>query len=83
MINSIIESIAPKIREMIEKQILGDFSDLNDEADIFESDKQDQELDLTAEAAHELQKMLGGVTDEQVEHVVKEIKPYVITPRTR
>jgi hypothetical protein len=75
--NSIIESIAPKIREMIEKQILGDFSDLNDEADIFESDKQDQELDLTAEAAHELQKMLGGVTDEQVELSTRRLKEIV------
>jgi len=75
--NSIIESIAPKIREMIEKQILGDFSDLGDEADIFESDEPDQELDLTAEAAHELQKMLGGVTDEQVELSTRRLKEIV------
>jgi len=75
--NSIIESIAPKIREMIEKQILGDFSDLNDEADIFESDEHDQELDLTVEAAQELQKMLGGVTDEQIELSARRLEETV------
>lgn len=75
--NSIIESIAPKIREMIEKQILGDFSDFDDEADIFESDEHDQELDLTVEAAQELQKMLGGVSDEQVELSTRRLKETV------
>jgi len=75
--NSIIESIAPKIREMIEKQILGDFSDLNDEADIFESDEHDQELDLTVEAAQELQKMLGGVTDEKIELSARRLEETV------
>jgi len=66
--NSIIESIAPKIREMIEKQILGDFSDLGNEDDIFESDEHDQELELTSEAAQELQKMIGKtVSSEEVE----------------
>jgi len=75
--NSIIESVAPKIREMIEKQILGDFSDLNDEADIFESDEHEQELDLTAEAAQELQKMLSGVTPEQIELSARRLEEVV------
>ena len=75
--NSIIESVAPKIREMIEKQILGDFSDLNDEADIFESDEYEQELDLTVEAAQELQKMLGGVSAEQIELSARRLEEVV------
>jgi len=76
--NSIIESIAPKIREMIEKQILGDFSDLSSEEDIFESDENNQELELTAEAAQELQKMLGDApSSEEVELAARRLEETV------
>jgi len=76
--NSIIDSIAPKIREMIEKQILGDFSDLSNEEDIFESDENNQELELTAEAAQELQKMLGDTPSlEEVELATRRLEEAV------
>jgi len=61
--NAIIESITPKIRDLIESQILGN-SGGTDDTDIIEEslpeipENNDQEYDMTLEAAEELKKML-------------------------
>ena len=66
--NAIIESITPKIRELIETQILEETDDLNSNSDLVEeamlelspdSIQDGEEFDLTPEAAQELQEMLS------------------------
>jgi len=65
--NAIIQSITPKIRELIDSQILGE-SNERDEADILESvaseDPPALEYDMTPESIDELKKMLESV-DQQ------------------
>jgi hypothetical protein len=61
--NAIIESITPKIRELIESQIMGgldedDDSSILDEVVSEQDSPQEQEFELTAEAAQELTAML-------------------------
>jgi len=68
--NAIIESITPKIRDLIESQIIGDEVDF-DESDIIEetaaqaSQDDDQEFDMTPEAAQELRTMLENDSPEE------------------
>ena len=58
--NAIIESITPKIRELIESQIINeefeDDSDIIEEA--FDTDSDSEEFDLTPEAVNELKSLL-------------------------
>ena len=56
--NAIIESITPKIRQLIESQILGE--EMEAEADIVEESlsESQEELELTPEAIEELKEML-------------------------
>ena len=67
--NAIIESITPKIRDLIESQIIGEESSF-DEDDIFEevvsesSQDTEQEFDMTPEAAQELKSMLESSASE-------------------
>jgi hypothetical protein len=67
--NAIIQSITPKIRELIDSQILGE-SNEGDEADILESVASEEppalEYDMTPESIDELKKMLESV-DQQDE----------------
>ena len=68
--NAIIESITPKIRDLIESQIIGKEVDF-DESDIIEetvtrpSQDDDQEFDMTPEAAQELRTMLESDSPEE------------------
>ena len=67
--NAIIESITPKIRDLIESQILGD-PEGSDDADIIEEslseslEDNDQEYDMTPGAAAELKEMLENNASE-------------------
>ena len=74
--NAIIESITPKIRDLIESQILDDVSDLDSNSDLVEeamlelstdTSHEGEEFDLTPEAAKELQEMLSVEQDLQEE----------------
>lgn len=78
--NAIIESITPKIRELIESQILEESDDLDSNSDLVEeamlelspdTPSEDEEFDLTPEAAQELREMLN-VEQESVEEEISE-----------
>lgn len=67
--NAIIESITPKIRDLIESQIMGEADDSDLEVDVLEEVANDnsnssEEYDITPEAAEELKEMLESRAED-------------------
>jgi len=67
--NAIIESITPKIRDLIESQIMGDIDDSDLDTDILEevaveNSNSPEEYDITPSAAKELREMMGSPAEE-------------------
>ena len=68
--NAIIESITPKIRELIESQIMGEVDESELEVDILEEVANDaavdnEEYEITPEAAEELREMLESSSKDE------------------
>ena len=68
--NAIIESITPKIRDLIESQIMGEIDEPDLDADVLEEVANDisnspEEYDITPEAAEELKEMLEPPAEER------------------